>query len=398
MLNDKTIVLGITGGIAAYKAADIASKLTQAGARVEAVMTEAATKMITPLTLRTITHRPVVTDMFELASEYSVEHIALAEAADVVLIAPTTANTISKLAAGIADNMLGCIVLATKAPVIIAPSMNDIMYQNPVTQENLTKLKARGFTIIEPEYGRLASGKMGKGRLPETGKIIKVIERVLGQMKDLDGKRIVVTAGGTREPIDPVRHIGNRSSGKMGYALAEAARDRGAEVTLITAPASLPEPSGVEVIKVKTAAEMKKAVVGAVKKADALLMAAAVADYQPEIIAKSKIKKEVAQNLTLKLVKTPDILSEVKGKFIKVGFAAESEDLVANAKKKLKAKQLDLIVANDITQADSGFDVDTNRVIMIDKKGKAEELPLMSKREVADKILDRVRGMMGKGK
>jgi phosphopantothenoylcysteine decarboxylase/phosphopantothenate--cysteine ligase len=398
MLNDKTIVLGITGGIAAYKAADIASKLTQAGARVEVVMTEAATKLITPLTLRTITHRPVVTDMFELASEYSVEHIALAEAADVVLIAPTTANTISKLAAGIADNMLGCIVLATKAPVIIAPAMNDIMYQNSVTQENLAKLKTRGFTIIEPEYGRLASGKMGKGRLPETSKIIDVIERVLGQMKDLDGKRIVVTAGGTREPIDPVRHIGNRSSGKMGYALAEAARDRGAEVTLITAPASLPEPSGVEVIKVKTAAEMKKAVVGAVKKADALLMAAAVADYQPEVIARSKIKKEVAQNLTLKLVKTPDILSEVKGKFIKVGFAAESEDLVANAKKKLKAKQLDLIVANDITQADSGFDVDTNRVIMIDKKGKAEELPLMSKREVADKILDRVRGMMGKGK
>jgi phosphopantothenoylcysteine decarboxylase/phosphopantothenate--cysteine ligase len=396
MLNDKTIVLGITGGIAAYKAADIASKLTQAGTRVEVVMTESATKFITPLTLRNITHRPVVTDMFELASEYSIEHVALAEAVDVVLIAPATANTISKLAAGIADNMLGCIVLATKAPVIVAPAMNDIMYQNSVTQENLAKLKARGFTIIEPEYGRLASGKMGKGRLPETGKIIDVIERVLGQKKDLAGKRIVVTAGGTREPIDPVRHIGNRSSGKMGYALAEAARDRGAEVTLITAPASLPEPAGIKVIKVKTAAEMKEAVVGAVKKADALLMAAAVADYQPEVIARSKIKKEVAQNLTLKLVKTPDILSEVKGKFIKVGFAAESENLVANAKKKLKAKQLDLIVANDITQADSGFDVDTNRVILIDKKGKTEELPLMSKREVAEKILDRVKGMMGK--
>jgi phosphopantothenoylcysteine decarboxylase/phosphopantothenate--cysteine ligase len=394
MLNNKTIVLGITGGIAAYKAADIASKLTQAGARVEAVMTEAATKLITPLTLRNITHRPVVTDMFEMAPEYSVEHIALAETADVVLIAPATANTISKLAAGIADNMLGCIVLATKAPVIIAPSMNDIMYLNSVTQENLAKLKARGFTIIEPEYGRLASGKMGKGRLPETSKIIDVIERVLGQKKDWDGKRIVVTAGGTREPIDPVRHIGNRSSGKMGYALAEAARDRGAEVTLITAPASLNEPSGVEVIKVKTAAEMKEAVVGAVKKADALLMAAAVADYQPEIIARYKIKKEAAQNLTLKLVKTPDILSEVKGKFIKVGFAAESENLVANAKKKLKAKQLDLIVANDITKDDSGFDVDTNRVTLIDKKGKTEELPLMSKREAAEKILDRVRGMM----
>jgi len=396
MLNDKTIVLGITGGIAAYKAADIASKLTQAGARVEVVMTEAATKLITPLTLRNIIHRPVVTDMFEMASEYSVEHVALAEAADVVLIAPATANTIARLAAGIADNMLGCIVLATKAPVIISPSMNDIMYQNSVTQENLAKLKARGFTIIEPEYGRLASGKMGKGRLPETGKIIGVIERVLGQKKDLDGKHIVVTAGGTREPIDPVRHIGNRSSGKMGYALAEAARDRGAEVTLITAPASLPEPSGVKVIKVKTAVEMKEAVVGAVKKADALLMAAAVADYQPKAIAKSKIKKESKQGLTLELVKTPDILSEVTGNFIKVGFAAESENMVANAKKKLREKRLDMIVANDITQADSGFDVDTNRVTLIDKKGKVEELPLMSKREVAEKILDKVKGMMGK--
>ena len=396
MLKNKTIVLGITGGIAAYKAADIASKLTQAGATVETVMTEAATKMITPLTLRNITHRPVVTDMFEITSEYSVEHVALAEAADVVLIAPATANTISKLAAGIADNMLGCIVLATKAPVVIAPAMNDIMYQNSVTQENIGKLKARGFTVIEPDYGRLASGKMGKGRLPETAKIIEVIERVLGQKKDLDGKRIVVTAGGTREPIDPVRHIGNRSSGKMGYALAEAARDRGAEVTLIAANVSLSEPGGVEIIQVKTAVEMKKAVTSAVKKADALLMAAAVADYQPEVIAKSKIKKESAQNLTLKLVKTPDILSEVKGKFIKVGFAAESENIIANAKRKLEQKNLDMVVANDITEPNSGFDVDTNRVIIIDKKGKAEELPLMSKREVADKVLDRVKGLLAK--
>jgi len=396
MLNNKTIVLGITGGIAAYKAADIASKLTQAGARVEAVMTEAAAKFITPLTLRNITRRPVVTDIFELGSEYSEEHVALAEATDVVLIAPATANTISKLAAGIADNMLCCIVLATKAPIIIAPAMNDIMYQNSVTQENLAKLKARGFTIIEPEYGRLASGKMGKGRLPETSRIIEVVERVLGQNKDLAGKRIVVTAGGTREPIDPVRHIGNRSSGKMGYALAEVARDRGAEVTLITAPAALSGPSGVKVIKIKTAAEMKNAVVEAVKKAGALLMAAAVADYQPKATAKSKIKKESTKSLTLELVKTPDILSEVAGDFIKVGFAAESENLIANAKKKLKAKQLDLIVANDITKEDSGFDVDTNRVTLIDKNGKVEELPLMSKREVAEKILDRVRGMMGK--
>ncbi len=394
MLKDKTIVLGITGGIAAYKAADLASKLTQAGAKVETVMTEAAQKLITPLTLRNITRRLVVTDIFELASEYSVEHIALAEAADAVIIAPATANTIARLAAGIADNMLGCVVLATKAPVIIAPAMNDVMYRNSVTQENIAKLRARGFTVIEPEYGRLASGKMGKGRLPETSKLIEAIERALGQPKDLEGRRIVVTAGGTREPIDPVRHIGNRSSGKMGYALAEAARDRGAEVTLISANISLDDPAGVEIIKVQTALEMKKAVTVAVKKADALLMTAAVADYQPEKAAGAKIKKESRQGLTLKLIKTPDILSEVKGDFIKVGFAAESEDLVANAKKKLVAKGLDLVVANDITEPDAGFDVDTNRVIIIDKKGKAEELPLMSKRDVADRVLDKVKEIL----
>jgi phosphopantothenoylcysteine decarboxylase/phosphopantothenate--cysteine ligase len=385
MLKGKTVVLGITGGIAAYKAADLASKLTQAGAKVEIVMTEAATKFITPFTLRNITHRPVVTDMFELASEWSVEHVALAEAADVVVVAPATANTIARLAAGIADDMLGTVVLATKAPVVIAPAMNDLMYSNKVTQENIKKLKARGFNFIEPEYGRLASGKMGRGRLPETSKIIEAIEQALGQKRDLEGKRMVVTAGGTREPIDPVRHIGNRSSGKMGYALAEAARDRGARVTLVAANVSLDAPADVAIIKTPTALEMKKSVDEAVKKADVLIMAAAVADYRPEAIVKSKIKKESEQNLTLKLVKTPDILSEVKGNFIRVGFAAESENLVANAKKKLLDKKLDLIVANDITKADSGFDADNNRVVIIDKKGKTEELPLMSKRGLVGK-------------
>lgn len=394
MLNGKTIILGITGGIAAYKAADLASKLTQAGVKVETVMTEAAMKFITPLTLRNITHRPVVTDMFELASEWSVEHVALAEAADAVIIAPATANTIARLAAGIADNMLGTIVLATKAPVIIAPAMNDNMYANAVTQKNVAALKARGFTFIEPEPGRLASGKIGgKGRLPDTAKIIDVIEKVLGQKADLSGKNIVVTAGGTREPIDPVRHIGNRSSGKMGYALAEAARDRGANVTLISANVSLDEPAGITVVKVVRTGEMKQAVEAAVKKADVLLMAAAPADYQAESIAKNKIKKESKDALMIKLVKTPDILGELKGNFLRVGFAAESENLLANAKKKLENKNLDLMVANDITKADSGFDVDTNRVILIDKTGRAEELPLQSKREVAEKILDRVRGL-----
>jgi len=395
MLANKTVVLGITGGIAAYKAAYLASKLIQAEARVEVVMTESATKFIAPLTLRSITGRPVVTDTFELASEYSTEHIALAEAADVVVIAPATANTIAKLAVGIADNILCCIVLATKAPVVVAPGMNDNMLQNPITQDNLAKLKARGFTIVDPTYGRLVSGKTGWGRLAEVETIIDTIYQVMGRSGDLAGKRIVVTAGGTQEPIDPVRHIGNRSSGKMGSALAEAARDRGAEVKLITAPTSLPEPAGIEMVHVRTAAQMKEAVNEAVTQADALIMAAAVADYQPKDVVKGKIKKD-SPSLTLELIRTPDILSEVKGSFLRVGFAAESEDIIANARHKLEQKRLDLIAANDITEADSGFDVDTNKVTLIDRKGKIEDLPLLTKREVADKILDRVAGMMGK--
>ncbi|MCL0057536.1 bifunctional phosphopantothenoylcysteine decarboxylase/phosphopantothenate--cysteine ligase CoaBC [Dehalococcoidales bacterium] len=393
MLANKTIILGITGSIAAYKAADIASKLTQAGAKVEVIMTESATKFITPLTLGSITAKPIVTDMFELTTEFSIEHVALAEAADVVVIAPATANTIAKLAAGIADDMLTCAVLATKAPVIVAPAMHTDMFQNPITQDNLNKLKARGFTIVDPEYGRLASGKMGLGRLAEVDKIITTIKQVLGKSGDLTGKRIVITAGGTQEAIDPVRHIGNRSSGKMGYALAEAARDRGAEVKLITAPTLLPEPAGMEVIHVQTASQMKEAVAKATAQADGLIMAAAVADYQPKSVAREKIKKET---LTLELIRTPDILTEVKGNFLKIGFAAESKDMVANAKQKLQRKQLDLIVANDITDASSGFGTDTNKVTLIDRYGNIESLPLLTKREVADKILDRVVGLLAR--
>ena len=392
----KTIVLGITGGIAAYKAADLASKLTQAGAKVEVIMTEAATKFVAPLTFRSLTNRPVVTSMWELASEFSIEHVALAEAADIVVIAPATANMIAKLAGGIADDMLSCTVLATEAPVVVAPAMNVNMFQNSVTQGNLAKLKDRGFTIVGPEYGRLASGKMGLGRLAEVEKIIDIIKQVLGMSDDLAGKRIVVTAGGTREAVDPVRYISNRSSGKMGYAVAEAARDRGAEVALITAPTALPEPAGVEVTHVVSAVEMKEVVVKATAKADALIMAAAVADYQPKSAVKGKIRKEVAgADLTLELVKTPDILAEVKGNFLKVGFAAESEDLLENAKDKLKRKQVDLFVANDITAADSGFDADSNKVTLIDREGEVEDLPLMSKRELADKILDKVIKLAG---
>jgi len=393
MLAGKTIVLGITGSIAAYKAVDIASMLTQAGAKVEVVMTDSATKFIAPLTLRSLTGRPVVTDMFELASEFSIEHVALAEAADIVAIAPATASVIAKLAAGISDDMLTCVVLATKAPIILAPAMNVNMFDNPVTQENLAKLKARGFTIVDPAYGRLASGKVGWGRLAEVDQIVGTIKQVLGRSGDLAGKRLVVTAGGTQEPIDPVRHIGNRSSGKMGYAMAEAARDRGAEVKLITAPTTLPEPVGMEVVHIETAAQMKEAVARAVAQADALIMAAAVADYQPKSVAETKIKKE-ASSLTLELVRTPDILTEVKGDFLKVGFAAESQDIVANARQKLERKHLDLIVANDITDKDSGFGTDTNKVTLIDRDGKVESLPLLTKREVADRILDRVVGML----
>ncbi len=393
MLKEKTIILGITGSIAAYKAADLASRLTKGGAKVEVVMTKAATWFIAPLALSSITGRRVFTDMFEPESERNIEHIALAEAADAVVIAPATASLIAKLAAGIADEMPALVVLATKAPVVLAPAMHTNMYLNPITQENLAKLKARGFTVVEPESGRLASGGVGPGRLANSDKIMDTIKQVLVRKGDLVGKKVVVTAGGTQEPIDPVRHITNPSSGKMGYAIAEAARDRGAEVVLVSAPTSLPQPAEVKVMPVRTTAEMQKAVSKAVTKADALIMAAAVTDYQPKTTSKEKLKKDTPE-LKLELVRTPDILAEVKGAFIKVGFAAESNDIIANAKKKLKNKKLDMIVANDITATDSGFGVDTNRVIIIDKKGGVEELPLLSKREVAERILDGVVGLV----
>jgi phosphopantothenoylcysteine decarboxylase/phosphopantothenate--cysteine ligase len=389
MLRNKTIVLGVTGSIAAYKAAEIASQLTQAGARVNAILTAEAIQFISPVTFRALTARPVVTEMFDLTSEFSIEHVSLAKAADVVVIAPATANIIAKLAAGIADDMLCCTILATKAPVLIAPAMETDMYTNPITQHNLSKLKARGFVIVGPGTGWLASGKEGLGRLADLNDIISAIDRVLGRNRDLAGRYIVVTAGGTQEPIDPVRYISNRSSGKMGYALAEAARDRGAEVTLITAPASLREPVGLNVIPVGTAEQMRLAVEHAAPRMDALLMAAAVADYRPLRTARDKIKKGKA-GLALELERTPDILGSVKGSFIKVGFAAESSNLVENARKKLEQKSLDLIVGNDITARDSGFGTDTNRVIIIDRKGKVDRLPLLLKREVADRVLDRV--------
>jgi len=389
MFSNKTIVLGVTGSIAAYKAAEIASRLTQAGAKVHVIMTQEAVQFISPVTFRAITGRPVVTEMFDLASEFSIEHVSLANSADVVIIAPTTANVIAKLAAGIADDMLCCTVLATRAPVLIAPAMETNMYTNPVTQGNLSKLKARGFVVVGPATGWLASGRQGLGRLADVEDIIRVIQRVLRKGEDLTNKHVVVTAGGTREPIDPVRYISNRSSGKMGFALAEAGRDRGADVTLITAPTSLPEPAGIRVIRVCTAEEMRQAVQNEAPRADVLIMSAAVADYRPIRTAKGKIKKGKA-GLTLELERTSDILGSVKGNLIKVGFAAESGELIKNAEKKLKQKRLDFIVANDITARDSGFGTDTNRVTIIDRKGKVDRLPLLTKREVAERILDKV--------
>jgi phosphopantothenoylcysteine decarboxylase/phosphopantothenate--cysteine ligase len=348
---------------------------------------------VKPLTFQALTGNPVVTEMFEPAPLSGITHVSLADEADIVAIVPATANIIAKIANGIADDMLTCVVLATKAPVVVAPAMHNNMYVNPITQENIAKLKARGFIIIPAVHGRLASGAVGKGRLPEITEIMGIIQQTLGRKGDLAGKSIVVTAGGTQEAIDPVRFIGNRSSGKMGYAVAEAARDRGADVTLITTPTSLNPISGMETVKVQSAKEMKEAVVKATTKADALIMAAAVADYMTKTAATQKIKK-VAGGLTLELVKTPDIISGVKGKCLKIGFAAETENLIVNAKQKLAKKKLDLIIANDVTAKDSGFGADTNKVVIIDKNGKQENVPLISKREVADKILDRVGKML----
>lgn len=392
MLENKKVLLGVTGGIAIYKAADLASMMAKAGAQVNVVMTASAVEFISPLVFSSLTGNEVATSMFASPLKPDISHIRLAEV-DIVVIAPATANIIAKLAAGLADDVLSATVLATTAPVVIAPSMHHNMYTNAVTRENIRKLEARGFSFIEPETGHLASGDIGVGRLPAPEKILALVEQVLGQKGDLAGRRIVVTAGGTREPIDPVRYISNRSSGKMGYALAEAARNRGASVTLITA-AALPEPVGMKVVPVNTAAEMKKAVGKAIAACDGLIMAAAVADFKPKTVALKKIKKG-RTGLKLALVGTPDILTETRGRFVRVGFAAESGDPVPGACKKLAAKQLDIIVANDITDPASTFGADTNKVTIISRDGRKERLPVLPKKAVADKILDRVVGLMG---
>ena len=389
MLADRFIVLGVTGSISAYKAADIASKLVQAGARVDVVMTEPATRFVAPLTFRSLTGRPAFTDMFDPQSELAEEHVEMARRADAVLVAPASATTIARLAHGLADDLVSLTVLATRAPVLIAPAMDSQMYESAATQANLALLRERGATIVGPAQGRLASGRFGPGRLAETEEILGALRQVLGRRGDLAGRKVVVSAGGTQEPLDPVRYIGNFSSGKMGFALAEAARDRGAQVVLVSAPTSLPCPYGVTLVPVRRAVEMAEAVAAHCEGADVLIMAAAVADYQPASTADQKIKR-TGEGLVLALTETPDVLGSVKGDFLRVGFAAESRDLVENARDKLQRKGLDLIVANDVTAEGSGFGADTNRVAVLDAQGGVESLPLLPKYEVANRILDRV--------
>ena len=390
-LTDARVILGVTGSIACYKAADLASKLTQEGALVDVIVSHGASNFVTPLTFRSLTHRAVVTDLFDADSEQAVNHVAMAHEADVILVAPATAHVIARLAHGFADDALTTTALASAAPLVVAPAMDGWMFENPATQENLETLRRRGATIIGPESGHLASGLRGMGRMSEPAFIVDSLRAVLGRRGDMAGRAIVVSAGGTQEPIDPVRVITNRSSGKMGYAIAQAARDRGARVTLVSAPTSLPEPAGVDVRQVATVAQMREAVLAACEGADALIMAAAVSDYRPADVASQKIKKGADDDgLTLRLVKNEDFFLEVPAGVLRVGFAAESEDLLGNARAKLESKGLALIAANDITQEDSGFNVDTNRVVIIGQDGLEDALPLLSKYEVGHRLLDRV--------
>jgi len=393
VLQDRNIALGITGSIAAYKAADLASKLAQAGARVDALMTNAATRFITPLTLRSITGRPVFLDMFDPATELAEEHVEIARRADAVIVAPASATTIARLAHGLAADMVALTVLATKAPVLIAPAMDGQMFDNDATQANLRALAERGYVIVGPAEGRLASGRMGKGRLVETDVLLGALKLELGRRGDLAGRRVVISAGGTREPLDPVRFISNYSTGKMGYAIAEAARDRGAEVTLVSTVSTLPVPYGARLVAVETVAEMRDAVLAACQHANALIMAAAVSDYRPADRAAHKVKKG-ADRKSIDLEKNADFLLEVPDSVTKVGFAAETADLTANAKTKLIEKRLDLIVANDVTAPGAGFAHDTNVVTIIDRSGALESLPMLPKYDVGQRILDRVAAIL----
>jgi phosphopantothenoylcysteine decarboxylase / phosphopantothenate---cysteine ligase len=395
-LTGRSIVLGVTGSIAIYKAADLASKLTQAGALVDVAMTPEATKFISPITFQSVTGRPAYYDMWNPGSDISELHVALARRAELMVIAPATATIMARLALGLAEDLVSLTALATEAKMIVCPAMDGNMWKHPATQAHVDTLWSRGAEIVGPEEGRLASGQIGTGRLSEVDKIIGAVRKVVGAAGDLASKKIVISAGGTHEAIDPVRFIGNSSSGKMGFALAEAARDRGANVTLVSGPVALSDPYGIRVLRVKSANEMRDIIVRETEDAQALIMAAAVADYQASEPISEKLKREGTEGLNLSLARTPDILAEVGSRdgLVKVGFAAESQDMLANAAKKLKAKGLHLIAANDITARDAGFNVDDNRVTLLDPAGGREDLPLMPKYDVAWRILDRVSALL----
>jgi len=392
MLKGKEIVLGVTGGIAAYKAAEFVRLLAKKEANVHVVMTRSAQEFITPLTFQTLSGNAVVTDLFALIEDEKIGHIALADLAELIVILPATANIIGKIANGIADDFLSTMVMASKAPVLFVPSMNVNMWENKALQKNVQTLLERGYHFVEPGEGELACHWYGKGRLAELDEVVERIEDLLSQ-KDLRGEKILITGGPTQEPIDPVRFITNRSSGKMGYALAKMARRRGAEVILVTGPTSLPIPrKDIDLVSVRTAEEMREAVLTHMEGTTVVIKAAAVSDYRPKTTSKKKLKKADPYT-SLELERTRDILGEIgrkKGDRILIGFAAETEDLIGNAKKKLKEKNLDFIVVNDVTQTGAGFGADTNQVKIIYPSGKVKNLPLMSKEEVSQYILDDV--------
>ncbi|ABB32891.1 phosphopantothenoylcysteine decarboxylase/phosphopantothenate/cysteine ligase [Geobacter metallireducens RCH3] len=398
MLNGKQIVLGVTGGIAVYKAVELVRLLTKAGADVHVIMTRSATEFVGPLTFQTLTANPVHTEIFNLIAEREIGHIALADRADLFIIAPATANVIGKIAGGIADDMLTTTVMATRASVLIAPAMNVNMCTNPIYRENEEKLRRHGYRFVAPVKGMLACGWEGEGKLQDPAIIMEEAVCALTR-QDLVGERVLVTAGPTLEEIDPVRFISNHSSGKMGYSIARAARRRGAEVVLVAGPTCLDDPWGIETVHVCSAAEMRDAVMERVAASTVIVKAAAVADYCPKSRAAGKIKKS-ADAMVLELEKNPDILAEVgrvKGDRVLVGFAAETSDLVENARKKLTGKNLDLVVANDIGQPGAGFNVDTNIAKLLHRDGRVEELPLMGKDEMATIILDRAAGLRKQG-
>ena len=392
-LTGREIVLGVTGGIAAYKSAEIVSRLRHLGAHVHVIMTKNATEFVTPLTFQTLSANPVVTDTFAAPEYWNVEHVALAKLAEVFVVAPATANILAKMANGIADDMLSTTLLATKAPVLAAPAMNTGMWTAPATRENIRILKARGVHFVGPDSGLLACGDTGAGRMSEPEEIVEAIAGLLDRKADYRGTRVLVTAGATRERLDPVRFLTNDSSGKMGFALAEAARDRGGEVTVVCGSVSVPVPEGVRIVKIESALDLLEAMKAEVPAQDVVIQAAAVADYRPEIRQETKIKKKNGQPMTLTLTENPDVAQEVarirKPDQTLVGFAAETDHVTEHAKDKLKKKKLDMIVANDVTKEGAGFNTDTNIAALITGSG-IQEYPLMPKRELADIILDEI--------